>query len=101
MAIKKDYLKKQCTCKVTFTHPKEAVQDATKVYLVGDFNGWNTGATPKRKKNGSFETSLDLEVGQEYQFRYLLNDHEWHNDWAADRYQNNPDTSSDNSVVVV
>ena len=102
MCLKKDYLAKKNQCKVTFIHPMEAAQDATKVYLVGDFNGWNTGATPmKRKKNGSFETSINLEVGHEYQFRYLLDEHEWHNDWAADRYQNDPDTSSDNSVVVV
>lgn len=102
MALKKDYLAKKNQCKVTFVHPQEAVQGAKKVHLVGEFNEWDTGATPmKRKKDGLFQASINLEVGHEYQFRYLLDGHEWDNDWEADRYQNDPDTSSDNSVVVV
>jgi hypothetical protein len=52
----------------------------------------------ERLKDGRFKTSLDLKAGTEYQFRYLVNGTEWHNDWEADRYLPNP-YSGDNSVV--
>ena len=96
--LKKQYLKTKNVCKVTFSLPA-AVQGET-VFLVGDFNNWDEKATPmKRQKDGSFTTVLELEKGREYQFRYLVNGTEWHNDWEADRYVPNP-FSGDNSVVV-
>jgi 1,4-alpha-glucan branching enzyme len=71
------------------------------VYLVGDFNDWDEEATPmKRQKDGSFQIALELDKEREYQFRYLVNGSEWHNDWQADRYVPNP-FSGDNSVVVI
>jgi hypothetical protein len=33
---------------------------------------------------------LELERDREYQFRYLVNGVEWHNDWKADGYGPNP-----------
>ncbi len=97
--LKKQYFKTKDTCKVTFSLPA-AVQAET-VYLVGDFNDWQEEATPmKRHRDGSFSITLELEKGREYQFRYLVNGSEWHNDWQADRYVPNP-FSGDNSVVVV
>lgn len=84
---------------MTFSLPA-AVQGET-VYLVGDFNKWDEKTTPmKRQKDGSFTVTLELSKGSEYQFRYLVNGSEWHNDWQADRYVPNP-FSGDNSVVVV
>jgi hypothetical protein len=44
-------------------------------------------------------TTLELEAGREYQYRYLLNGNEWHNDWHADRYVSNA-YGGDNSVVI-
>jgi 1,4-alpha-glucan branching enzyme len=97
--LKKQYFKTKDTCKVTFSLPA-AVQGET-VYLVGDFNNWDEQAMPmKRLKDGSFEIILELHKNNEYQFRYLVNGSEWHNDWQADRYVPNP-FSGDNSVVVV
>ena len=102
MALKKDYLKKKDMCKVRFSLPKEAALEARKVCLVGEFNEWDTAATPmKKQKDGSFAVALDLRIGNEYQFRYLLDDATWENDWAADRYQLDPNTGTDNSVVIV
>jgi 1,4-alpha-glucan branching enzyme len=96
--LKKQFLKTRDAVKVTFSLP-EQVQAET-VFLVGDFNNWDESATSmKRQKNGSFTVTLDLEKGREYQFRYLVNGTEWHNDWAADKYVPNP-YSGDNSVVV-
>jgi 1,4-alpha-glucan branching enzyme len=95
--LKKQFLKTKDAVKVTFSLP-EAVQGET-VFLVGDFNNWDESATVmKRQKNGSFTVTLDLDRNREYQFRYLVNGTEWHNDWEADKYVPNP-YSGDNSVV--
>jgi 1,4-alpha-glucan branching enzyme len=97
--LRKQYLKTKPECKVTFSLP-ESVQAET-VYLIGEFNGWDETATPmKKKKDGSFEVTLNLEAGREYQFRYVVNGTEYHNDWSADKYVPNP-YSGDNSVVVL
>ena len=52
----------------------------------------------KKQKDGSFAVTLNLAKDSEYQFRYLINGSEWHNDWEADKYVPNP-FSGDNSVV--
>lgn len=96
--LKKQYLKSKPICKVTFYTP--AAIEAETVYLVGDFNEWDEKATPMEAlKDGRFKVTLDLEVGSEFQFRYLVDKTEWHNDWEADKYVPNP-FSGDNSVVV-
>lgn len=102
MSIKKQYLKSKPLCKVTFSLPKEAVTIAKKVTLVGDFNDWNIKAAPMKKlKDGSFKVTYDLGVGQEYQFRYLIDGKTWENDWSADKYVSSGLSSDDNSVVVL
>jgi 1,4-alpha-glucan branching enzyme len=96
--LKKQSLKTKPVVKVTFTLPDSI--KAENAYLVGDFNDWDEKATQmkKQKKNGQFSITLELEKGREYQFRYLVNESEWHNDWNADKYVPNP-FSGDNSVV--
>lgn len=95
--LTKRYLKSKDITKVTFYTPAEL--NAEKVHLVGDFNGWDETATPMEPlKDGRFKIILELEPGKEYQFRYLVNGSEWHNDWEADKYVPNP-YSGDNSIV--
>ena len=95
--LKKQHAKGKPVCKVTFYTP--AAIEAETIYLVGDFNNWDERATPMESlKDGRFKVTLALEAGREYQFRYLVNGAEWHNDWEADRYVPNP-FSGDNSVV--
>ena len=86
--IKKEFAKTGKVCKTTFSLPKEAVTDAQEVVLLGEFNNWNTEkpVVMKKQKDGSFATTLDLEIGRAYQFRYLINGNVWENDWAADDY---------------
>jgi 1,4-alpha-glucan branching enzyme len=97
--IKKEYFKSKPTiCKVTFGLADTI--SAESVYLVGDFNQWREDTTPMKKlKSKGFTVSLELEKGREYQFRYLVNGSEWHNDWNADKYVPNP-FSGDNSVAI-
>ena len=100
MSFRKQYLKSKPVCKVTFNYIPE--ETAEKGYLVGDFNNWNTSATPmKRFKNGKFTVALDLDLGKEYQFRYFLDGTRWENDPNADKYIPVPDLNAENSVVVV
>jgi hypothetical protein len=100
--IKRQYLKSRNTCKVTFTLPRIAAKDAKSVFVVGDFNNWNVYANPmKRLKNGEYTTRIELDPGREYQFRYLIDQSRWENDWNADKYIKNPYGDSDNSVIIV
>ena len=101
MALKKTYSKKEPTkCKVTFTVEAEAAQDAETITIAGDFNSWSSTANKLKKgKDGSFSISLQLDVGREYQFRYLIDGKRWENDWSADKYIPAPFSHTDNSVV--
>ncbi len=95
--MKKAYLKKKGTCQVTFRLPKDV--GAETASLVGEFNQWDPQATPmKRAKNGDFSTTLNLPVGHDYRFRYLLDGTRWENDQEADRYVPN-EFGTENSVV--
>ncbi|HNQ97975.1 MAG TPA: isoamylase early set domain-containing protein, partial [Treponemataceae bacterium] len=48
-----------------------------------------------------FSITLVLEQGREYQFRYLMDESRWENDWAADKYSPSQYGNCDNSVVIV
>jgi len=99
--MKKKYLKSKPVCKVSFSLPKEAAVKAKEVTIVGDFNDWDHKKHKMKKlKNGSFTSTIDLEVGSEYQFRYLIDQEAWENDWQADKYVPT-EFGAENSVVVV
>lgn len=102
MSAKKQYLKNKPICKVTFRLPKEAAKSAEKATIVGEFNNWDTEATPMKKlKDGSFTVTLNLEKDREYQYRYLIDGTRWENDWQADKYVPGGGGGEENSVVVV
>lgn len=97
--IKKRYYKGGNKCRVWFYLPEQSTAETA--HLVGDFNDWDEGANPmKQKKDGTFYTAVTLESGKEYQFRYLLDDDRWENDWSADAYAIN-EMGTENSVVKV
>ncbi|UTP72018.1 isoamylase early set domain-containing protein [Alteromonas sp. LMIT006] len=102
MPLKKTYLKSKDECKVTFRLPKEQAATAQTVKLIGDFNDWETQVNPMKKlKSGEFTQTINLPKNKRYAFRYLVDDKEWQNDWAADAYIPNELTFDDNSVVEV
>lgn len=85
------------TCRVTFAVPAEV--NAKEVYLCGEFNDWSETSHPlKRRKDGRFSTTITLETGRDYRFRYLVDGERWENDWEADAYVPN-EYGSEDSVV--
>ncbi len=85
--LKKSFSKTKPVCKVTFTLPLEAAQGGQEVRILGDFNewSWENGYKMKAAK-AEFTTEVELVAGKEYQFRYLIDNHIWENDWKADSY---------------
>ncbi|MCB0669990.1 MAG: isoamylase early set domain-containing protein [Saprospiraceae bacterium] len=102
MSLTKKFLKSKPVCKVTFKLQHEAAKDAKSAALVGDFNNWNPKKVKMTKlKNGAFTTTLDLETGKEYAYRYMLDGKLWVNDEAADKYVPAGVGSEENCVVEV
>lgn len=102
MALTKTFVKSKSLYKVTFTLPAEAVVETKTVTLVGDFNNWNKedAIALKKQKDGSFKGTLELASG-EYQFKYILDDQKWENDWEADKYVPSGSGAEENSVVIL
>jgi hypothetical protein len=86
------------TSKVTFVLPKEAVENAETVAVLGDFNNWQNGVSLTKQKDGSFKTAVELEKGRSYEYRFLINGEKWENDWSAEAYAPTP-FGTYNSVV--
>ena len=102
MAIAKQFLKSKPLAKVTFELSADAVNGAKTVALAGEFNDWDANSHAlKKQKDGSYKTTVELPVGNEYQYRYLLDGTTWTNDWAADKYIASGVSGEENSVVVL
>lgn len=96
MSLRKKFLKSKPVCKVSFDFDAARLDAVKSVELMGSFNDWEP--IDMRKSKEVFTRTLDLEVGQEYQFRYRVNGEIWENDEAADAYVPNG-IEGDNSVV--
>ena len=102
MSIKKQYLKSKPVCKVTFRLPRQRAAGARKAALAGEFNDWKVDRTPmKALKNGDFTVTLNLKTGQEYQYRYIVDNQGWITDDGADKYVHSGFADCQNSVVVI
>ena len=86
------------TAEVTFTLPAEVHADT--VALVGEFNDWSAEDIQlERSSDGSWRTTVALEPGRSYRYRYLLDGQRWENDRRADHYVPNALGSTDSVVV--
>ena len=91
------------TKNITFTLPAVALEGASEAYLLGDFNNWNSDRAPKleKQKDGSYKTVAKLEEGRTYEYRFLLNNGRWVNDYNAQSYTNAQGLHVDNCVITV
>ncbi|MCK4801801.1 MAG: isoamylase early set domain-containing protein [Anaerolineales bacterium] len=99
--LKKHFIKSRNIYKVTFRLAKheQPEYNVSSANLVGDFNDWSLADTPMLPlKNGDFKVTVELEPGTKYEFRYLLNDEKWYNEWEADEYILG-DFGKDNCVI--
>lgn len=102
MSLTKNYSQNREMCKVTFTVTEVMVGAGSNVHLVGEFNEWKIHDKQLKKlKNGDFTITLELKTGRDYQFRYLVDDATWVNDWNADKYVGSKYGNCHNSVVSV
>jgi len=85
--------------RVRVTFEVDPAVRAERANLCGEFNAWSTDEhAMEHKVDGGFTLTLDLEAGQAYRFRYLLDGERWENDWTADDYVPN-EYGGDDSVV--
>lgn len=97
--MKKSYAKKGNVCKVTFELPVDV--EAQEVAVLGEFNNWTPEANLlKKAKKGGFSTTVSLEAGQSYRFRYLLDGKRWENDPEADAYLPNQFGTTDSVITL-
>ncbi len=92
--LTKKFLKTKDECEVTF---EVSVTNADQVVLVSEHNNWEP-IEMKQVKDGPFRAKVRLPKEGKFQFRYLVNGSEWHNDEAADAYWAN-EHGSENSVI--
>lgn len=88
---------------IIFTLPAEALEGASEAILLGDFNNWNVENAPRlvRQDDGTFNAMAQLEVGKTYQYRFLVDNTRWVNDYNAQRYEAVAGLNIDNSVITV
>lgn len=88
-----------CTIDVPFTLPAEVHADT--VALCGEFNDWSAeDIRLQRDSDASWRTTVALEPGRSYRYRYLLDGEHWENAWQTDCYAPNPYGSTDSVVAV-
>lgn len=88
---------------ISFTLPAEALQGANKAVVLGDFNNWEPTKEfeLKKQKDGSFKTTVSLDEGKTYQYRFLLDDNRWVNDYHAQEYVPSNGYGIDNCLISV
>lgn len=93
--VKQQRVRRKGYIKVTFLlRPAKAAT----VHVMGDFNDWRPIHAMRRRDDGEWHLSLELERGHEYQFKYLLDETVWITDPDAERSVADPYGGA-NSVV--
>lgn len=105
MAVTKKFLKTKPEVQVTFEIKADATGNASQVYIVGEFAGWEP-VELKKLKSGLFKTTINLPTNKQdsyqYCYRLVLPDgtEKFENEAQADAYCNNP-YGGENSIISV
>jgi 1,4-alpha-glucan branching enzyme len=59
--------------------------EAKSVELLGLNDNWRKGIKMSRKKNGLFQTEINLPKNTTHEFKYLIDKNQWLSDATADR----------------
>ena len=95
--LKKSYSKTGRYCRVTFELPADV--QAKSASLCGEFNEWDPLKNQMtRRKDGRFSTTISLEAGKAYRFKYILDGEHWENDSNADEYVTNCFSTEDSLI---
>jgi len=98
--MKKAFSKTKLECKVTFQLSAEILAGSKSASVAGDFNNWNTETHPLKITKGEGSVSVNLEIGKEYQYKFVIDGNRWENDPQADRFVSN-EFGEANSIVEV
>jgi len=82
--------------KVTFAVPADGLDG--EVAVVGDFNGWDPTTNSLCQCDGWLRTTVIVEPGRRYRFRYLAEGGRWFNDREVGLYEPNG-MGDDNSLL--
>ena len=84
--------------RVTFELPADIAADSAAI--AGTFNEWDVTKHPMtlNQKKGVWTKSISFKPGEIVEFRYFLDESEWHNEEEADGYTSTP-YFSENSVL--
>ena len=88
------------TVRVTFELPAETAANSAAV--AGTFNEWDVTKHPMKfnKKKGVWTTSISFKPGETVEFRYFIDESQWHNEEQADGTTTTP-FFSENSVLAL
>lgn len=87
------------TVDVVFVLPADV--EATTVALCGEFNDWaENDIYLSRDIDGTWQTTIALDPGRSYRYRFLLDGERWENASEADEYVPNPFGTVDSVVIV-
>ncbi len=100
--VKSQYLKSKEKFKVTFKVPNKELPETEvdSLVVLGSFNDWSDGEPLTANKKGEYRATVHVDSPGELEFRYLLNDEIWINDWHAENYVQN-EYGTDNCVVTL
>jgi hypothetical protein len=88
---------------IIFMLPAQALKGANGAVVLGDFNNWTPSKEFElnKQKDGSFKTVIALEEGKTFQYRFLLDNGVWENDYNAQNYVPASGLYVENSVITV
>jgi len=95
--VQKTYYKTKDYCKVKFSITPE---NAETVEVLGLNGNWNEPLAMKKKKDGSFSAEISLPKDSTHEFKYRVNENEWHNETEADTEIEN-EFGGTNSVITL
>ena len=100
MSVNKKFLPDKGICVVEFVLPELAADQAKKAAVAGDFNSWSPDKNPMKKDKGKhFKCTIELSLGKVYEFRYLIDNSQWINEWDADAYSPTPYNGEYNMIL--